>query len=28
MNGLLDLAQLGLDRLFEQQAAATATVKR
>ncbi len=28
MNGLLDLAQLGLDRLFEQQAAAIATVKR
>jgi ribonuclease PH len=28
MNGLLDLAQLGLDRLFEQQAAAIATIKR
>ena len=28
MSGLLDLAQLGLDRLFEQQAAAIATVKR
>jgi ribonuclease PH len=28
MNGLLDLAQLGLDRLFDQQAAAIATVKR
>ena len=28
MNGLLDLAQLGLDRLFEAQAAALATVKR
>ena len=28
MTGLLDLAQLGLDRLFEQQAAAIATVKR
>jgi ribonuclease PH len=28
MNGLLDLAQLGLDRLFEQQAAAIATTKR
>ncbi len=28
MNGLLDLAQLGLDRLFEQQAATIATIKR
>ena len=28
MNGLLDLAQLGLDQLFEKQAAAIATVKR
>ncbi len=28
MTGLLDLAQVGLDRLFEQQAAAIATVKR
>jgi ribonuclease PH len=28
MNGLLDLAQLGLDQLFEAQAAAIATVKR
>src|SRR4249919_1779729 len=28
MTGLLDLAQLGLDRLFEQQAAAIASVKR
>ncbi len=28
MNGLLDLAQLGLDQLFEAQAAAVATVKR
>jgi ribonuclease PH len=28
MNGLLDLAQLGLDRLFEQQTAALATVRR
>ena len=28
MNGLLDLAQLGLDRLFETQAATIATVKR
>jgi ribonuclease PH len=28
MNGLLDLAQLGLDRLFEQQAAAIATIRR
>jgi ribonuclease PH len=28
MSGLLDLAQLGLDQLFEQQAAAIATVKR
>jgi ribonuclease PH len=28
MNGLLDLAQLGLDRLFEEQAAALATIKR
>jgi len=28
MNGLLDLAQLGLDRLFEQQAAALATIRR
>jgi ribonuclease PH len=28
MNGLLDLAQVGLDRLFEQQTAALATVRR
>ena len=28
MTGLLDLAQLGLDRLFEQQAAAISSVKR
>ncbi len=28
MNGLLDLAQLGLDQLFEAQTAAIATVKR
>jgi ribonuclease PH len=28
MSGLLDLAQLGLDQLFEKQAAAIATVKR
>jgi ribonuclease PH len=28
MNGLLDLAQLGLGQLFEAQAAAVATVKR